>query len=101
VRDRIVLGTGLNVSKSEAALVHRALRKDYTDAYRARSSAVVILGQVLANHLAVGWTGISHTSDLAELVALGPGSSSFSGLVLNLQVHPLLRQALGLPRASA
>jgi alkaline phosphatase len=101
VRDRIVLGTGLNVSKSEAALVHRALRKDYADAYRARSSAVVILGQVLANHLAVGWTGISHTSDLAELVALGPGSPSFSGLLMNLQVHPLLREALGLPRASA
>lgn len=101
VRDRIVLGTGLNVSKAEAALVHRALRKDYSDAYRARSSPIVILGQVLANHLAVGWTGISHTSDMAELVALGPGSEAFSGVLLNLQVHSLLRQALGLPRAAS
>jgi len=101
VRDRIVLGTGLNVSKAEAALVHRALRKDYSDAYRARSSPIVILGQVLANHLAVGWTGISHTSDMAELVALGSGSEAFSGVLLNLQVHSLLRQALGLPRAAS
>lgn len=101
VRDRIVLGTGLNVSQAEAALVHRALRKDYADAYRARSSAVVILGQVLANHLAVGWTGISHTSDLVELLALGPGSQAFSGVLPNVGVHPRLRQALGLPPASA
>ncbi len=100
VQDRIVLGTGLNVSKAEAALVHRALRKEYTDAYRARSTPVVVLGQVLANHLAVGWTGVSHTSDMAELVATGPGSEAFSGLLLNFQVHGLIREALGLPRAS-
>jgi alkaline phosphatase len=100
VQDRIVLGTGLNVSKAEAALVHRALRKDYADAYRARSTPVVVLGQVLANHLAVGWTGVSHTSDMAELVAMGPGSEVFSGLLLNVQVHGLVRQALELPRAS-
>lgn len=97
IRDRVKLATDLAITAGEADLIGRALRKDYKDAYRVRTSAIVILGQVLANHIAVGWTGISHTSDLVELAAIGPGSEAVGGVMLNTAVHSLMRAALALP----
>lgn len=47
---------------------------------------VAALGQLLANHLGIGFTGTSHTSDYVPLVALGPGSERFRGIVSNTDV---------------
>jgi alkaline phosphatase len=52
--------------------------------------AVGVLGQVLSNYNGIGWTGTSHTSDYAVVVALGPGSSRFQGLIRNTDVFPAL-----------
>ena len=51
---------------------------------------VGILGEVLANHTGVGWTGTSHTADYTVLTALGPGSKRFHGFLRNTDVFPIL-----------
>lgn len=97
IRDRVEHGSGIALSAEETDLLSRALRKDYTDAYRARHSGLVILGQLLSNHTAIGWNGVAHTSDLVDVLAYGPGSESLPGFLLNTDLHTLMHRALGLP----
>ncbi|WCJ60594.1 alkaline phosphatase [Fontisphaera persica] len=44
------------------------------------------LGQLLANYTGVNWIGNSHTSDYSPVVAFGPGSERFKGLIQNTDV---------------
>jgi alkaline phosphatase len=97
IRERVEHASGVALTDDEAALLGRALRDDYTDAYRARRSPVVILGQLLSNHYAIGWNGIAHTSDFVDVLAFGPGSETLPGFLLNTDLHTLMHRALGLP----
>lgn len=97
IRDRLRQGTGLDFSADEIEILGRALRKEYTEAYRQRRYPGVILGQLLANHIAVGWSGVNHSSDYVDVLALGPGSDTVDGFILNTDLHRVMRRALGLP----
>ncbi|MCX8156374.1 MAG: alkaline phosphatase [Verrucomicrobiae bacterium] len=44
------------------------------------------LGQLLANYTGINWIGNSHTSDYSPVVAFGPGSERFKGLIQNTDV---------------
>jgi len=44
------------------------------------------LGQLMANHCGIGWTGTSHTADYCPVVARGPGANRFAGLLQNTDV---------------
>ena len=50
------------------------------------NSDVAGLGQLLANHIGIGFVGTTHTSDYVPLVATGPGSERFRGLIHNTDV---------------
>lgn len=50
------------------------------------NSDVAGLGQLLANHTGIGFVGTTHTSDYVPLIAVGPGSERFRGLVRNTDV---------------
>ena len=50
------------------------------------NSNVAQLGQLMANHLGIGWTGTAHCSDFVPLVATGPGAERFGGFILNTDV---------------
>lgn len=50
------------------------------------NSDVAALGQLMANHLGIGFTGTTHTSDYVPLVAIGPGAERFRGLIQNTDV---------------
>lgn len=50
------------------------------------NSDVAALGQLLANHIGIGFVGTTHTSDYVPLLAIGPGSERFHGLVRNTDV---------------
>ncbi|MCC6235565.1 MAG: alkaline phosphatase [Verrucomicrobiales bacterium] len=50
------------------------------------NSDVAALGQLLANHLGVGFVGTTHTSDYVPLIAVGPGSDRFRGMIRNTDV---------------
>lgn len=77
--------TGIALNDEQAMLVDRAVRQgepvdDHNDQHRKWPG---MLGQVLGNHTAVQWNGVSHTSDNVLLTALGPCGERFAG------VHPL------------
>lgn len=97
IRARVLQGSGVALTSEETTLLARALRKDYADAYRERRSALVILGQLLSNHYAIGWNGVAHTSDLVDVLACGPGSENLGGFLLNTDLHRLMTHALALP----
>lgn len=97
IRERARHGADIALTPEETAVLHRALRGDFADAYRASHSALVVLGQLLANHTAIGWSGVAHTSDLVDVLAYGPGSEALGGYLLNTDLHHVMRRALGLP----
>ena len=57
-------------------------------------SLVGLMGQVVGNHVGIGWTGTSHTSDYTLVTALGPGAERFGGLIRNTQVFPALTELM-------
>ncbi len=70
-----------------------------------QSDLAGLLGQMLANHTGVTFTGIVHTSDWALSLALGPGAQRFSGLHANTDAFEIMAGFLGIdhrnPRMSA
>jgi alkaline phosphatase len=63
-------------------------------ASRQLDSLVGLMGQVVGNHVGIGWTGTSHTSDYTLVTALGPGAERFAGLIRNTQVFPALTELM-------
>jgi len=53
-----------------------------------------VLGQALANHTGLGFTGTSHTADWVILHALGPDAERFAGLQTNRDLHRHLTEAM-------
>ena len=47
--------------------------------YKQMDTAISQLGQLMANHLGIGWTGNTHTSDYVPVLAIGPGAEKFLG----------------------
>lgn len=95
VRERVKEGTDLELDPEEVELLCRALRKQHNEAYRVRNPALIAFGQVLSNHISIGWTGVAHTSDFTELAAFGPGSEEIAGVVPNYALFGVMRKALG------
>lgn len=78
--------TGYAASDARIAVVLQALEKKTHALYSHMNSIEAHLGQLLANHWGVGWTGTSHTADYVPLVAVGPGAGRFSGFLQNTDV---------------
>lgn len=55
-----------------------------------------LLGQILANHTGIGWTGCTHTNDFVPLTATGPGQEQFAGFLQNTDLFPRFMQFAGL-----
>jgi alkaline phosphatase len=94
--DRVHQATHLALRDEETAHLQAALRGEYRTAYRNMQGPIVVLGQLLANHIAIGWSGVGHTSDLCEVAAYGPGSETLQPLILNTDLHTLMRRAADL-----
>ena len=56
-----------------------------------------LLGSVLANGHAVGFTSVNHNPDYVEVFARGPGSERLARLIDNVDIHRLMCEQLGLP----
>lgn len=97
VRERVRDATDVDLPPDDADLMCRVLRREHRDSYRVRSAPPIALAQVLANHLSIGWTGVSHTSDMTELAAFGPGTAAISGVVPNTALFDVMTSALDLP----
>ncbi len=88
--------TGYKVSDRRAGWFQSYLAKKGASVYEVMNSDVVQLGQLLGNHIAVGWTGNVHTADYVTLTALGPGSERFAGFIQNVDIFRHYTQLAGI-----
>lgn len=86
IQDILLAATGYKVSDRRAGMFQAYLAKQGACLYDLMNSDVAQLGQLLANHIAVGWTGTVHTSDYVPVTALGPGAERFEGFLQNTDV---------------
>jgi alkaline phosphatase len=82
----IEAATGYKVPNRPAGLFQEFLAKEGATIYDLMNSEMVQLGQLLANHIAVGWTGGAHTADYVPVTALGPGAERFAGFLQNTDI---------------
>jgi alkaline phosphatase len=78
--------TGYQVPTAKTVWLSRFLAGKEEPLYDQMNAPLAQLGQLLANHLGIGWTGTSHTADYVPLLALGPGAERFRGFLQNVQV---------------
>lgn len=83
-----VLGemTGLRVAADKLETFRPYVKGKGHALFDQMNSDVAALGQLLANHLGIGFTGTTHTSDYVPIVAIGPGAERFCGMVQNTDV---------------
>lgn len=94
--DIIGEATGYKMSARRAGLFAKVLRGEYQALYDQMNSAVSQLGQLMANRLGIGWTGNTHTADLVQVVAIGPGSEKFTGVIQNTDIFKHYTQLAGI-----
>ncbi|MBI4327517.1 MAG: alkaline phosphatase [Chloroflexi bacterium] len=88
--------TGYKVSERRAEGFQAYLAKKGSCLYELMNSDVAQLGQLLANHIAVGWAGNVHTADYVPVTALGPGAERFEGFIQNVDVFRHYTQLAGI-----
>jgi len=96
IRESIRAVTQFGISKDEAQMIVDFRKGNWRAPYSQMNNPTGVLGQILANHTNIGWTGNSHTSDFVELSAIGPGSELISPFNLNTDMFKLMCTALDL-----
>lgn len=96
IRGIIQSATGYQVSERRAALFQGFLAKQGATIYELMNSEMVQLGQLLANHIAVGWASGSHTADYVPVTAAGPGAERFAGFLQNTDMFRHYTQLAGI-----
>jgi alkaline phosphatase len=86
IQEILAATTGYRASDKRATLFQSFLAKETNCLYDGMNSETAQLGQLLANHYAVGWVGGAHTADYVPVTAMGPGSERFSGYIQNTEV---------------
>ena len=64
--------------------------------YDSMSPETTQLGQLMANHLGIGWTGNAHTADYVPILALGPGAERFTGFIQNTRIFEHYTELAGI-----
>jgi alkaline phosphatase len=72
---------GYKMPESKAAMLAPFLARKGSVMYDVMNSPVAQVGQLLANHLAVGWIGSTHSADYVMTTVLGPGAERFRGFI--------------------
>lgn len=73
----------IELKKRHAERLAAALRGKFEALGKQHQNLVGTLGEILSNYTGIGWTGTTHTSDLALVTALGAGQERFNGWRLN------------------
>lgn len=84
--DIIGEATGYKMSARRAGLFAQVIGGEYQALYDQMNSVTSQLGQLMANRIGIGWTGNTHTADFVQIVAIGPGSEHFTGLIQNTDI---------------
>jgi len=99
IRERLRAVTGLDISEPHADMLYRHMREEYQVPYKRMNTVKGITGQIIADHVDIGWVGNSHTSDHVELFAMGPGSERVTPFIRNCDVFGVMVEATGIPRS--
>jgi alkaline phosphatase len=83
VKSLVLEGTGCELTASQAEGFARFLEGQQPPLYGMMNAWSAQMGQLLANHLGIGWSGTAHTSDYVPLVAVGRGAERFRGFLQN------------------
>ena len=83
IRELVAEGTGCSLTAAQAEGFARFLEGQRPPLYEMMNSWTAQMGQMLANHLGIGWSGTAHTSDYVPLLAIGPGAGRFRGFLQN------------------
>lgn len=86
IRKLIRETTGYDVTEQRAKLLVPFLEKKGVPMYGLMNSVAAQLGQMLGNHLGIGWTSNAHTADYVPVLALGPGAERFRGFIQNTDI---------------
>ena len=78
--------TGYKVPEEKAAKFIAYVEKKDKPLFDGLNATLLQFGQLMGNYLGVGWTSGSHSSDYVPLLAVGPGSELFRGLIQNTDV---------------
>jgi alkaline phosphatase len=78
--------TGYLISTRRRELLEPFLKKKGYALFEVMASDVAAVGQVLANHIGIGFTSTAHTSDLVPILSRGPGAAAFRGMIQNTDV---------------
>ncbi|MDB6171159.1 MAG: hypothetical protein JWL59_470 [Chthoniobacteraceae bacterium] len=78
--------TGYRMSERRAAMFAKVLAGEATQLFDQMNPPITQLGQILANHNGIGWNGNTHNADYVSLIAIGPGSEHFTGLIENTDI---------------
>jgi alkaline phosphatase len=98
----VTQATGIEITPTELDQVVRSLRGERVHPFDAMMGKPFnILGGVLANYCGVAFMSPSHTSDMVELTAIGPGSQLVPPMVDNTALHQVMVQSLNLAPAKA
>jgi len=95
VIELVRVAQGVDISREHADVLRNVAAGAATAALNAqRAGLLAVLGEILANHNGVSWTGVSHTQDLTLVTALGPGAERFAGLRQNAEAFEPLTALL-------
>jgi len=78
--------TGYKMPYRKAELLRAHLANAGEALYDMRKADVCALGDVMANHLGIGFTGNAHTGDHVPILAVGPGAERFDGFLQNTDI---------------
>ncbi len=88
----------VDLKPEHASAIARAAAGEKGIALNAQQDTLVgVMGQVMANHVGVGFVGTSHTADFVTSTAFGPGCEHFEGLLRNTDVFQKLTTLMGTP----
>jgi len=82
----VAAGTGYQMPYRKAELLRAYLSNVGESLYDMRKADVCALGDVLANHISIGFTGNAHTGDHVPVLAVGPGAEHFAGYIQNTDI---------------
>lgn len=85
-RDIILDSRGYKTPDDKLEMVIPFLQKKGKCLYDLVNSPEYQLGQLMANHVGIGWASGSHTADFVPLMAKGPGAEKFVGFLANTDV---------------
>ncbi len=82
-------------SKEFVAAAEKATGLEFKADHRAKITSTKTLAAALMKYTSIGWTSNSHTGEMVEFSAYGPGSQLFTPHLRNDQVHAKILQATG------